>query len=163
MSEAEKTISTFYQAFQAKDFAGMASLYAPDVSFSDPIFDHHGYRANAMWQMLLTSGSDLQLTFDQVKGNDQEKTGSAVWTAKYSFGPQKRPVINVVHASFVFDNQFRIVKHRDEFDFYKWSTQAIGGVAYLLWWTEFFKSKVRGQAQANLDKFISREKLEPVK
>ena len=45
-------IRSFYEAFQRRDAESMATCYAPDVRFSDPVFtDLQGARAGDMWRM----------------------------------------------------------------------------------------------------------------
>ena len=56
-----------------------------------------------------------------------------------------------------FDDAGRIVKHRDSFDFWKWSRQALGAPGVLLGWTPFLRGKVRGTANANLRRFLDRQ------
>ena len=43
-----------------------------------------------------------------------------------------------------------IIKHTDEFNFYKWSKMALGTPGLLLGWTSFFRNKVRKGAYVKL-------------
>ena len=64
--------------------------------------------------------------------------------------------MNEVRASFRFADGL-IAEHRDEFDFHRWARQALGAPGLLLGWTPMLRSKVRKQARAGLDEFMSRD------
>ena len=51
----------------------------------------------------------------------------------------------------------RSCSHKDRFDFWRWSRQALGAPGVLLGWTPVIRNKVRGQAAANLRKFLERQ------
>jgi hypothetical protein len=63
-------------------------------------------------------------------------------------------VDNSIAARFKFDRAGRVLKHRDSFDFWRWSRQALGAPGLLLGWTPLLRNKVRAQAAANLRKFL---------
>ena len=46
-----------------------------------------------------------------------------------------------------------IVEHRDRFDFWRWSRQALGAPGLLLGWTPMLRNKVRAQAATKLALF----------
>ena len=50
----------------------------------------------------------------------------------------------------------KIIKHTDDFDFYKWAKQAFGITGVLVGWTVFFKNKVRVKALEGLKKYIQK-------
>ena len=57
----ELVIQKFYEAFHARDAAGMTACYDPNVIFSDPAFGVlEGGKAIAMWHMLCERAKDLQ-------------------------------------------------------------------------------------------------------
>jgi hypothetical protein len=62
-------------------------------------------------------------------------------------------VKNRVKANFVFENG-KIVKHTDQFDFYKWAKRSPGLTDLLPGKTSFLKNKVRIEAKKNLDTYI---------
>ena len=80
--------------------------------------------------------------------------GSAEWIANYTFSQTGNKVENRIKANFEFENG-KIVKHVDEFDFYKWSSQALGFTGKLLGWTSFLKNKVRQTAMKSLTDFMN--------
>lgn len=132
----------------------MKKCYHPDVVFNDPAFKNLDYRkVTGMWEMLISRGKDLELSHEQVEAN--EKTGSAKWIAIYTLAQTGNKVINEINASFEFKDGL-IVKHTDDFDFYKWSRQAFGKTGWLLGWTPFFKSKVQKTVGAGLDGFLAK-------
>jgi ketosteroid isomerase-like protein len=156
MTKNKQLIRTFYQSFQNKDYKAMQNCYADDAIFNDAIFKNlDSKQVKAMWEMLITRGKNFSLTFDKLKAN--ANAGSADWTATYTFSATNRKVINQVKANFVFENN-KIIKHTDDFDFYKWSGQALGLSALLLGWTSFLKAKVQRSAMKGLEDFMKREK-----
>lgn len=154
MTEQAELIEKFYQSFQKKDAIGMADCYADDVVFSDPVFPElKGKRARAMWRMLCEKAHEIEITYRDivVEGN----RGSVIWEARYPFSQTGRTVHNVIRADFEFRNG-RIIRHRDDFSFYRWSRQALGPVGWLLGWTPFLLSKVRRSAAASLTRYLEK-------
>ncbi len=140
-------ITRFYTAFQGLDAETMASCYAADARFSDPVFtDLQGQQVGDMWRMLCASAKDFSLAFDSVTDS------SAHWVATYTFTSTGRQVVNDIHASFVISDGL-IREHRDSFDLWAWSRQALGPSGVLLGWTPFLQGKVRGQAMAGLRRY----------
>jgi ketosteroid isomerase-like protein len=153
-------IARFYSAFAARNGAEMAACYAPDVRFSDPVFQNlHGPEAAAMWRMLTGRATDLRV---ELLDHDAEgDRGTAHWQAHYTFTQTGRPVLNDVRATFRFGDDGLIVEHDDDFDFYQWARQALGTRGIVLGWTPLVRSAVRRRARQGLDEFISRESAIP--
>ena len=144
-------ITRFYEAFQRLDAQGMAACYTDDVRFSDPVFGElQGKDARDMWRMLTSRARDFTLTFDQVQADD--RTGSAHWVATYVFSQTGNIVVNNIQARFVFRDG-KICEHRDHFDLWQWSRQALGFKGVLLGWTPLVKNAIRAQAQKGLKAF----------
>lgn len=145
-------IDRFYSSFSQSDIEGMISCYHDQVVFQDPAFGVlEGDDAKDMWRMLLgRSSGDLQLTYSDIITDDL--TGSAKWIAKYLFGPKKRKVTNHISAKFKFKDN-KIIDHRDDFDLWKWSGQALGMPGKILGWTPFMKNKIRAQSRSLLKDF----------
>jgi ketosteroid isomerase-like protein len=145
-------LTDFYSAFQRRDPAAMAACYHPDAEFSDPAFP--GLRqpeVAAMWTLLCERGKDLELSFRDVHADDA--SGRAHWEARYTFSTTGRKVLNRIDAHFTFRDG-KILRHTDTFDFWRWSSQALGPVGLLLGWTPLLRNKVRAQARASLQKFM---------
>jgi ketosteroid isomerase-like protein len=145
-------IERFYTAFNARDGDAMAACYTTDVHFWDPVFqDLHGREATGMWRMLTERATDLdvQLLDSSVSGDQ----GTAHWRATYPFTQTGRHVINNVHATFRFTNGL-ISDHRDEFNFYTWSRQALGPAGLLLGWSPIVQNKVRRTARQSLTDYL---------
>src|SRR4051812_30879168 len=124
MSQNKELINKFYRAFQNKDYKTMQNCYADDATFSDPVFENlNATEVKAMWQMLITRATDLELEFKNVEAN--ENTGSAEWIATYTFTSTGKKVVNKIKANFVFENG-KIKDQKDSFDFYNWAKQALG-------------------------------------
>ncbi|MCB8952417.1 MAG: nuclear transport factor 2 family protein [Ardenticatenales bacterium] len=147
----EKAITDFYTCFGRRDYAGMIAHYAPQIHFTDPVFDLHGPRAGGMWHMLCESGQDLRVTFANVQADEQQ--GRAHWEAWYTFSTTGRAVHNVIEARFQFENG-QIVRHVDSFSFWRWSRQALGTTGLLLGWSPILRNKVQSTANRNLDRFL---------
>jgi len=141
-------ITQFYQAFQQRDAEAMAACYAPDVRFCDPVFtDLRGAAAGDMWRMLCARAQDFSLTFDGVEADAQQ--GSARWVAHYLFSQTGRRVSNHIQAHFRFADGL-IVEHRDHFNLWRWSAQALGPRGALLGWAPPVQGAIRRQAAKGL-------------
>ncbi len=153
MTSNANLITSFYDAFQKRDHAGMIDCYHPSIHFSDPVFtDLRGNEAKAMWHMLCERGTDLDVTFRDVQADDNE--GRAHWEARYTFSRGSRPVHNIVDASFVFQDGL-IIRHTDTFDLWRWTRMAIGPAGTALGWSGPFQNKVRATAMSGLRKFVA--------
>jgi ketosteroid isomerase-like protein len=142
-------IEQFYTAFAKADAEGMVACYHKDIEFEDPAFGPlKGNDARNMWRMLVNPG--LKLEFSKVQAD--EHTGSAHWEAHYIFSKTGNKVLNKIDAAFEFKDG-KIIKHKDHFDFWKWSRQALGMPGLLMGWSPFLKNKVRQQALSRLHKF----------
>lgn len=157
MKEANKVLITkFYRSFQLKDYKAMQDSYAEDAVFKDEVFNNlDASQVRAMWEMLIKKGKDLELEFKNIKANNT--SGSAEWTATYTFSSTKRKVVNHVKSVFILEKG-KIVQQTDHFNFYSWAKQALGATGLLLGWTDFFKKKVQDKARQGLFDYIDRTK-----
>ncbi|MBL0044132.1 MAG: nuclear transport factor 2 family protein [Flavobacteriales bacterium] len=145
-------IERFYTAFAQRDWLTMGACYHDQATFNDPVFvDLNATEARAMWKMLVTSGKDLRVTHAIL--TEDGKTGSAQWDAWYTFSKTGRPVHNRITATFTFKDGL-ILSHHDQFDFWRWSRQALGTSGLLLGWTPIVRNKVRGIARAGLERAL---------
>lgn len=144
-------IHTFYSSFAQRDYKTMAECYHADAHFKDEVFELNGSEIAAMWHMLCARGKDLQIEYDQVEVS--ANTGSANWIATYTFSQTGRKVRNEIAASFIFKDGL-IINHQDDFDFWRWSTQALGFIGLILGWSGLLQQKVQAQARQSLDAFI---------
>ena len=147
MHPNEQTLIRFYTAFAALDADTMARCYADDATFDDPAFSLKGRREiGGMWQMLCaaTRGKgrqDWRLDFKDIRAD--ASTGHAHWEAHYRFSATKRLVHNIIEAEFTFTPEGLIASHKDSFDFWRWSRQALGMGGWVLGWAPFFNKQVR--------------------
>jgi hypothetical protein len=146
----QSLIEHFYRAFQQRDGAAMTRFYHPQATFTDPAFSLRGEQIGKMWRMLCARGADLRVEFANVQADDS--SGSVDWQAWYTFSTTGRPVHNIVHARLCFADDL-IIEHIDDFDFWRWSRQALGPAGLLLGWSPVLKQKVRGQAALALERF----------
>ncbi len=157
MTTPTQTAIAFYEAFSSKDFNTMQNLYADHATFSDPVFHQlTASEARAMWQMLVSRGTDLTVQF-QIHAVENQ-TVTVDWTAKYTFN-KKYPVINNVRATLQIEDG-KIISHLDEFSFPKWAKQALGVVGFLFGSTGWLKRKVRSQAKAGLTNYMHSKGLD---
>jgi SnoaL-like domain len=134
-----------------KDYKSMIECYHPNIHFKDEVFDLEGRSAGTMWHMLCEGGKDLEILFKNIEVN--EKSGSAHWEAKYTFSKTNRKVHNKIKAQFEFQDG-KIIKHTDSFNFWNWSSQALGFAGFILGWSSLLKNKVSKSANIALYKFI---------
>ncbi|MCA1633050.1 MAG: nuclear transport factor 2 family protein [Acidobacteria bacterium] len=153
MHPNEELIEIFYTSFQKLDAEAMARCCHPDIRFSDPVFPVlSGSEVVEMWKMLCSQAKNFELTFAGVQAN--ERTGKALWEARYDFSATGRRVHNKIEAEFEFQDG-KIIKHTDTFDFWKWSSMALGPVGVLLGWTRLLRRKVQKQASERLASFMN--------
>ena len=145
-------IEKFYACFQLLDGDGMAQCYYENIEFSDPVFPKlKGFKAEAMWKMLCSRARGFDLTFKGARADDT--IGSVHWEATYIFSLTDRKVHNKIDATFRFKDG-KIIQHHDSFNFWKWSSMALGPVGLIFGWSPIVKNKVQRQAARNLDRFI---------
>jgi ketosteroid isomerase-like protein len=144
-------IQGLYAALDRKDGEAMAACYAADARFDDPAFPGlEGRQVGDMWRMLTSRAKDLSVELREHRAD--ATTGSAHWIATYTFTQTGRPVVNDVRATFRFRDGL-IAEQRDEFDFHRWSRQALGLPGLLLGWTPLLRKATQKKARAGLDEF----------
>ena len=144
-------IDTFYTSLANQNGDAMAACYHDQAVFEDPAFGElNADDARDMWRMLCASGTDLSVRHTIL--DDSDTSATVNWIADYTFSATGRSVTNDVTANLRFQDGL-IVDHRDHFDFWKWSRQALGAPGLLLGWTPILKSKVRATTRSNLDEF----------
>jgi hypothetical protein len=154
------TIDQLYGAFKRLDAEGMADCYATSARFEDEAFTLKGRDEIAgMWRMLIDAvkakgHQDWALEWRDVHVQGQYAT--AHWEPRYRFSASGRLVHNIIDAEFELDEHGLIVSHRDRFDFWRWSRQALGAPGLLLGWTPWLRSKVRKQAMTNLKRYLDK-------
>lgn len=161
MDRNQQTIEAFYSAFARLDADAMAQCYTHDAKFRDEVFTLTGRREVAgMWRMLCEAvkakgQADWKLAWRDVKAYGPN--GSAHWDADYRFSATGRLVHNSIDAEFEFSPDGLIRRHRDRFDFWLWSRQALGLSGTLLGWTPLLRRAVQRKADKNLRAFLARE------
>lgn len=157
-----QTLQRFYAAFAQLDHATMQACYAPDATFDDEAFSLKGReQIGGMWRMLATAtrkngAENWKLESSGIEADD--KGGRAHWEAHYIFSATGRKVHNIIDGTFTFTPEGLIATHRDRFNFWNWSRQALGTPGLLLGWSPSLKRKVRSTAAGNLAKFLAQEK-----
>lgn len=150
------TIERFYAAFAQLDHATMMACYAPGATFEDEAFRLAGpHQIGGMWRMLCEATRAKGMAHWKLQASDITER-SAHWEAHYLFSATGRLVHNKIDATFEFDAQGLITRHRDRFDFWAWSRQALGMPGLLLGWSPFLRNKVRATAGTNLQRFLAK-------
>ncbi|GAA3928219.1 nuclear transport factor 2 family protein [Litoribacillus peritrichatus] len=152
MNNHKTLIESFYRAFQQKDYKTMAECYHPEAYFKDEAFELTGKEIGAMWHMLCERGKDMTMAFSV---QDQSGKITAHWEPKYSFSQTGRFVHNIIDAEFEFKDG-KIIRHIDQFNFWRWSRQALGLPGVALGWSSFLQNKVSSMAMSNLKKFVTK-------
>ncbi|HYW58420.1 MAG TPA: nuclear transport factor 2 family protein [Polaromonas sp.] len=159
MHPNQQTLEKFYDAFSRLDSGTMAQCYAPDASFDDEAFSLRGHKqVTGMWHMLCDAtkakGRDVwKLEYSGIRAD--ATSGQAHWEAHYRFSATGRMVHNIIDGRFTFTPEGLIATHRDSFNFWAWSRQALGTPGVLLGWTPFLRAKVSTTAARNLQKYLS--------
>ncbi len=154
MHPNEKLLTSFYTAFQNRDYQTMQQCYSDRAVFNDEVFQNlNAEQVRAMWEMLIKRGKDLRVEFSGISAD--ATGGSASWTAWYTFSQTGRQVVNRITARFEFEDG-KIIRHTDSFSFYAWSRQALGAPGWLLGWSPFLKAKVRNSAMKSLTMFMEK-------
>jgi SnoaL-like domain len=149
------TIERFYAAFARLDGDAMQACYAEDASFDDEAFSLRGRtQVGGMWRMLCSATRAKGADVWRLEVRDITDR-SAHWEAHYRFSATGRMVHNIIEADIQCGPDGLIQRHRDSFDFWRWSRQALGTPGLLLGWTPFLRAKVRATAAANLQKFLA--------
>jgi ketosteroid isomerase-like protein len=148
-------LTRFYTALQRRDAEAMGACYHDDGAFVDPAFGKLTVpEARAMWRMLMGRAKDFEMTFE-VKHAD-EGSGSGTWEARYTFSKTGRKVINRISSQFGFCDGL-ILAHRDQFDMWAWTRQALGAPGLLLGWTPLLRNRVQAEARKGLTAFMASE------
>lgn len=146
-----EVVDEFYSSLARHDGEALAACYADDVVFEDPAFGElHGRDAGDMWRMLCSSATDLAVEHRILESS--ETLVRTNWIATYTFTTTGNSVRNDIEATMKFRDG-KIIDHRDRFDMWKWSSQALGLPGKLLGWSPPLRSKVRSTALASLAKF----------
>ena len=151
----KSTIERFYAAFARLDGDAMQACYAEDASFDDEAFSLRGRtQVGGMWRMLCSATRAKGADVWRLEVRDITDR-SAHWEAHYRFSATGRMVHNIIEADIQCGPDGLIQRHRDSFDFWRWSRQALGAPGLLLGWTPFLRAKVRATAAGNLQKFLA--------
>jgi hypothetical protein len=152
----QATLERLYAAFARLDGQAMQQCYAAEARFDDEVFSLQGARqVGGMWRMLCEATRAKGQAHWKITTRDITDH-SAHWDAHYLFSATGRPVLNRIDAEFEFDDQGLILRHRDRFDFWAWSRQALGAPGWLLGWSPLLRNKVRTQAAANLKRYLEK-------
>ena len=162
MHPNQVTLENFYAAFARLDADTMAACYAPHAQFDDEVFSLNGQEeVGGMWRMLCDAtkerGAEVwKLRADGITAD--ERHGKAHWEADYRFSATGRMVHNIIDATFEFNAEGLIARHRDRFNFWNWSRQALGTPGHLLGWTPFLRAKVKARAASSLQRYLAARK-----
>lgn len=147
---AIELVDRFYSALARADGDAMAACYSIDVVFEDPAFGElHGEDARDMWRMLCRRATDLEVTHTILEASESDARVN--WIASYTFSTGRKVRNDIVATVRVEDGL--IVDHRDAFDLWRWSRQAIGLPGLLFGWSPPLQKKIRTTALTGLRKY----------
>lgn len=153
-------IRRFYAALATLDAHAMQACYARDARFEDPVFALQGReQIGAMWHMLCQAVRAKGQAVWRVEVRDIDADadrGCAHWEARYRVSASGRRVHNIVEADFTFVDGL-IATHRDHFDFWRWSRQALGPAGLAMGWSNWLRNHVRGQAEAKVRNYLAHQ------
>jgi SnoaL-like domain len=155
-------VGRFFEAFAASDWQTMARCYHDKASFSDPVYpDLREERIVYMWHQLLggietskskrgskksSSLNNLKLEYRVLFGD--ERKAQVQWTATYLY--EKRSVSNQVLSTLaIWDD--KIVRQVDEYNFWRWSRQALGLTGLAFGAMPWYQRSVQRSAQSRLE------------
>ncbi|GAB4229875.1 MAG: nuclear transport factor 2 family protein [Ekhidna sp.] len=152
---SKEIMTRFYTAFQELDAKTMGDLYHFESIFNDPAFVNLNQKeVKAMWTMLIErSNGDLKIDFHSMAGD--KNMCQCTWEAVYTFSKTGNTVHNIIHATMEFQDGL-IIRHTDQFDFWRWSRMALGTTGLLLGWTPIIKKKVQKIARKSLDDYMKK-------
>lgn len=155
MHPHQELLTRFFEAMSRRDAEAMGACYHPEAMFMDPAFGRLNHdEVYAMWRMLMGRAKGMDMTFEVLHADDG--SGAAHWEPIYTFSKTGRTVHNVIDSQFGFLDGL-ILAHRDRFDLWRWSRQALGLPGLLLGWSPYLKTKIQAEARGQLAKFMERE------
>ena len=155
-SSERAVVEKLYACFAAHDGPGMAACYAPDATFSDPVFvGLSGPEVGGMWRMLTAGAADLVLERGTIERGEQPGEYLVPWTARYTFSGTGNKVVNHVTSRLrVVDDKIRT--QVDAFDLPAWQAQALGAFGSYLGWTGLPTMLLRSGARKKLTAFLAK-------
>jgi ketosteroid isomerase-like protein len=153
---SKHTLESFYNAFIAGDAKKMGECYHKDVIFNDPAFKNlNADQVKSMWAMLIErSKGNLEIKYHSVLADDE--LGNCTWEATYPFSKTGNQVHNIIHATMKFKDGL-IIEHSDYFNFWRWSSMALGIPGKLLGWSSFLRNKVSKMAMNSLRSYMKEQ------
>lgn len=152
---AQATIARFYAAFARLDGDAMQACYAANAQFDDEVFSLRGRsQVGGMWHMLCAATQAQGRDVWRLQTRDITPR-SAHWEAHYRFSATGRLVHNRIDAEFECGPDGLILRHRDHFDFWRWTRQALGMSGLVLGWTPWLRAKVRAKAGTSLAAYLA--------
>ncbi|MCF7802118.1 MAG: nuclear transport factor 2 family protein [Candidatus Marinimicrobia bacterium] len=156
MHPNEALIRQLYTGLQDLDGEAMAACYHPQAQFSDPVFpDLKGAAVGGMWRMLCQSATDLSVSFRDIRANDN--TGQGHVEAVYTFSTGRK-VHNSIASRFEFLDG-KIIRQKDDFNFWRWSRMTLGVTGFMLGWAPWLQRKVQKRAARQLEHYLARKSV----
>ncbi|KAG8936469.1 hypothetical protein FRC02_001887 [Tulasnella sp. 418] len=160
---AKEVVQKYLTAYTQLDYATMESLTTDNFVFEDPAFPHlEGEHARGMFKMFIQGAPKTGAKFTVVEVNSSEDDPSHKVTAKYdaSYNFEGRPVVNHMSSVFLVNNDGKIEKQVDTFDFSAWASQALGIIGMLFGSFGFLRAQVQKRGADRLEAFLRRDREE---
>ena len=73
MTPNARLIASLHQAFERRDTHGMSACYAPNATFSDPVFAFRGPEIAAMWTVPCEAAENLRIEARNIAADHSAK------------------------------------------------------------------------------------------
>jgi SnoaL-like domain len=154
MHQNAEVLQQLFSGLNRHDHEAMASCYQETATFTDIAFQLKGKKQiHAMWHLICEPGwpADIKAMFHIVHAD--EHVGWVNLVDEYTFGPNRKPVTNVIDSHFRFADNL-IASQHDFCDSRSWAAMAVGGLSgFLAGEFRFLRSR---NAAALLRKFVKK-------
>ncbi len=153
-----KTVDSFFEALQKRDFLTMENCYQKSIQYYDPLY---GYlKANevmAMWKLCYSNLQDYSMIFNGVQNE-----GEGYFTVTYEFSFSADTMVKCLFRkikSHLRVEDGLITEHSNAFSLHELSKQKNGIVGILLGWNRYYQNQMKINARKLLFKWIEENEL----
>ena len=151
MHPHEALLRRLFDRLAARDAAGAARCYHPDIFFTNPLYPRlRGPEVQDFWSMAFEALPDLALALDEVAADDDG--GHARWHASYTIGTPPRHVATTGRSLFAFRDAL-VCRHYDHFSYWRWLERVFGAAGAAAGWFGPFRWAVRQRLARRLDRY----------
>ena len=149
-------IERFYAALARRDAAAMVACYAPDATFSDPVFrPRRGAEVGAMWAMLCARGTRPRASTWRDVARRRRDAAARTGSRRYTFSATGRPVAQPHRLARSRSATAGSSATSTRFDLWRWSRRRSAPRARCSAGRRSCSSAIRAQAQRGFDAWTS--------